>query len=182
MVDIWSKLSYLCTVIINHLKQITTMKNLIGKQIRGFKFIETENCETVGWNNSMETYIGKLGTIIEAYGDYVRVKFEDGKNWVYPINLIKDHLVGELPERGDTILVWDDGMDPDEAIFLAFIPGAALPVICVQPCDEDNFRNEIPFDTLSYQYWKPASGRVKLTLQDIADKFGIDVNRLEIEE
>lgn len=160
------------------------MKNLIDKQIRGFKFIEAENCVTVGWNNSMESYIGKLGTIIEAYDGYVRVKFEDGKNWVYPINLIKDHLVGELPERGDTIFVWDgdDASYPDEAIFLAYIPGTILPVICVRPRDEDRFRNGLQFDTISYQYWKPAAKKLKLTLQDIADKFGVDVSQLEIEK
>ena len=157
------------------------MKNLIDKQIRGFKFSENE-IRVVGWDDSMEVYIGKLGTIMEVYDDYVRVKFEDGTRWAYPINLIKDHLVGDLPERGDIILTWDDGMDPDEAIFLAYIPGAVLPVICVRPRHEDRFRNGLPFDTRSYQYWKPASGRVKLTLQDIADKFGVDVNRLEIEK
>ena len=157
------------------------MENLIDKQIKGFKFIATGMC-VAGWDNSMERYIGKLGTIVEAYDDYVRVRFEDGKRWAYPINLIKDHLVEGSPERGDTILVWDDGIDPDEAIFLAFIPGAVLPVICVRQRHEDRFRNGLPFDTTSYQYWKPASGRVKLTLQDIADKFGVDVSQLEIEK
>ena len=159
------------------------MKNLIGKQIRGFKFIETEIC-VADWDDSMEPYIGKLGTIMEAYDDYVRVRFEDGTRWAYPINLINDHLVGELPERGDTIFVWDgdDASYPDEAIFLAYIPGTILPVICVRPRDEDRFRNGLQFDTISYQYWKPAAKKLKLTLQDIADKFGVDVSQLEIEK
>lgn len=71
------------------------MENLIDKQIKGFKFTELESVGYPGWHNSMERYIDKLGTIVEAYDEYVRVKFEDGTRWSYPINLIKHHLVND---------------------------------------------------------------------------------------
>lgn len=78
-----------------HLKQITTIENLNGRQIRGFKF-------DVGWNNSMEMYIGKLGIIVDVVpqGQYVRVEFEDGTRWAYPIELIYNHLVNDVSECG----------------------------------------------------------------------------------
>jgi hypothetical protein len=71
------------------------MKNYIGRKCKGFRFEdETDNTP---WKESMKTFIGELGLIVEQLDDSVRIDFANDW-WHYPISLIKEHLIPETPE------------------------------------------------------------------------------------
>ena len=94
-----------------------------------------------------------------------------------------ENLIGkEHTKRGDEVLVWDgDESIAVKRIFLAYIDGANYPTLVVHDTDEENFKNGKNFATVKYKNYKTIPQKTKLTLQQIADKFGIDVNDLEVE-
>jgi hypothetical protein len=65
------------------------MNTVIGKKIKGFKFEETHN---LGYNQKMDNYIDKIGTIIqyEESDDTYRIEFEDNEYWHYPAQLVEE--------------------------------------------------------------------------------------------
>jgi hypothetical protein len=74
---------------------------LIGAKVRGFKF---KNRSYIGYEpESMDEYIGKIGTIIEIEKETSRsyvclVEFEDDKErYWYPMTHISKHLVATEP-------------------------------------------------------------------------------------
>ena len=76
-------------------------EELIGKKVRGFRFV-TERFNAVGYmSTKMDKYVGKEG-VIEEYNiqfDSYRVKFEDGMSYHYPVERIEHHLVDEENEK-----------------------------------------------------------------------------------
>lgn len=69
------------------------MEDLIGRNVRGFKF---ESRGDLPYATEMNKYIGKVGEVIAYYrsSNEYRVKFEDAL-WSYPAEQIKKHLVEE---------------------------------------------------------------------------------------
>lgn len=69
-----------------------------------------------------------------------------------------DFLPQEKPtfKRGDLIKVWGNNENMAvEMIGLTFVDGAEYPVVCVNKYDEEKFRNNELFRTLSWKHWKP---------------------------
>jgi hypothetical protein len=157
------------------------MKELIGKKIKGFKF---DKIDILPYNkNAMDNYIGKVGVITKVHDKDVKVEFENDY-WFYPLPEALNHIVEEHPQRGDEVLVWDGDGDesiPLKRIFLAYIEGAEYPIQVVLNGYEENFKNGETFATSKYTHYKTTPQKTKLTLQQIADKFGIDVNELEVQ-
>lgn len=116
-------------------------------------------------------------------------KFWLSAEWVMNMNTqsVKDFLkqIEEpwIPKRGDRVLVsGNDGIER-ERIFLTKIEGSKYPYVVVNKYQEDRFENGESFDTISYQNMKPLSTsqpQTELTMEEIAEKFGIDVNNLKI--
>lgn len=71
------------------------MENLIGKKVRGFKF-ESYKYKSLVFNPRMEEYLSKIGVIMERNEFGWGVKFEDGSQYTYPAEEIKQYLVGNL--------------------------------------------------------------------------------------
>jgi hypothetical protein len=148
------------------------MKELIGKKIKGFKFADTKSTEI------MDICIGKIGLITNVRSHSVQVEFGF---WTvsYPLPEALSYI---LPQRGDEVLVWDKYESTAvKRIFLAYIEGAEYPIQVVLNGYEENFKNGETFATSKYRNYKTIPQKTKLTLQQIADKFGIDVNDLEVE-
>ena len=88
-------------------------------------------------------------------------------------------------KRGDKILVWDtDEKYAQKRIALTYVDGAMYPVICVENDNEDDFINGKTFYTAQYTHWKPIPQEqvVELTMDEIAEKFGIDISQLKIKK
>jgi hypothetical protein len=156
------------------------MKELIGKKIKGFKFEETD---CLPYNNKeMDNYIGKVGVITKVRDEDVRVKFEDDNYYFYPLSEALNHIVEKHPQRGDEVLVWDiDESKAEPRIFLAYIERAMYPVQVVHGGCEKDYKNGNHFDTDRFKFYKLPPQKTNLTLQQIADKFGIDVKSLEVQ-
>lgn len=97
-----------------------------------------------------------------------------------PVQSVKDFLEElekpEFPKKGDRILVSDKGNNWREAIFVTYIEGALLPIMCVYFDDEYDFKNNKIFRTVGWKYWKPISEKkvIKVTMEEIAEKFDVD--------
>ena len=156
------------------------MKELIGKKIKGFKFSGTD---CLRYNSGkMDNYIGKIGVITKVHDKDVKVDFENNNYWHYPLPEALNHIVEEHPQRGDEVLVWDgDESKAEKRIFLAYIEGGSNPVQVVYYGDKEKFKSGKTFYISRYTHYKPIPQKTKLTLQQIADKFEIDVNDLEVE-
>lgn len=72
---------------------------MLGKKVYGFKF---ENHNFLKFSSLMEKYVGKVGLIVyEAPNINVcRVRFNDDEEWLYPSEMIQDHLVDESYVEG----------------------------------------------------------------------------------
>lgn len=72
-------------------------KNLIGKKVRGFKFTTSSE---LAYTSSMDGYEECAGEIIGVNEVSVKVQFEDGRYYWYPLDQIEQHLVkDELPSQ-----------------------------------------------------------------------------------
>ena len=156
------------------------MKELTGKKIKGFEF-KSKSASLPIYNKEMDNYIGKIGVIYSVGNGFIDVQF-DNRPWSYPLPEALNHIVEEHPQRGDEVLVWDRYESTAvKRIFLAYIDGANYPIYVVHNDYEENFKNGETFATSKYTHYKTTLQKTKLTLQQIADKFGIDVNDLEVE-
>lgn len=68
------------------------MESLIGKKVKGFKFVGNYGGST------MDKYIGQIGIIDRVIDEFVKVIFNDGEYWIYPLLEIEKHLVNEYPK------------------------------------------------------------------------------------
>jgi hypothetical protein len=89
------------------------MKNYIGRKCKGFRF--ESGIDGVRWDPMIEPHIGEVGVIAEQGNGSVRIEFEDDW-WLYPISLIEEHLIPEIPEipqlgEGIEMEVSDNGVE-----------------------------------------------------------------------
>lgn len=89
----------------------------------------------------------------------------------------------ELLSRGDIILVWDiDETDAVERTFAGYVEGAISPILTIKRGEEFKFNENVPFYYTSWKYWKllPKKPIVEVTMAEIAESMGIDVEQLRI--
>jgi hypothetical protein len=104
------------------------------------------------------------------------------------IKLVKEELERRetmewKPVRGERVLIGDSENDiKEEAIFLAKIEGAKYPVIVVDGYYEEEFENGEEFDIDMFKCIKQIPKKTELTLQEIADKFGMAVSDIRIKD
>jgi hypothetical protein len=78
------------------------MKNYVGRKCKGFRF--QDGTDDIEWTRPMEKYIGKVGLIYDQYDNSVIISFEN--EWRhYPISLIEEHLIPEIPKIPQLSLV-----------------------------------------------------------------------------
>lgn len=153
------------------------MNELNGKKVKGFKF---EGNESVFYNLQMDKHIGEVG-VIEDYDemyDNFYVQFKTA-GWCYPASEIEKHLVDE-PKRGDEAMFSNDGKKWEKGIFAGEIEGAIKPYFSGHSSYKKEFLDKEPFMVTEWKYMKPLPNKTKVTKQQIADKFDIDLDNLEI--
>jgi hypothetical protein len=161
------------------------MKNQVIKALNkehGKKVIEY-------WKNRGVDTKDYSGECTEQYGDvYMYYGVIDGlfNNYRYRDVLYHNAEIIELPvefERGERVLVRDrDNSEWCESIFITKIDGALYPYVVVISNYEDDFMNGKEFYTTQYRQCKKLPTEKELTMQEIADKFGINVNDLKIKK
>lgn len=142
----------------------------------GANVIKWWQCQDVNTKNYAGSLDGRYYGIID--NNFVCYTLEQ----VQSANATIIELPNELPQRGDTILVWDnDEKDADRRIFLAYIEGAKQPITCVDKHNEYEFTYGKEFDTTKWKHWKPipkediAEELVELTVEDISNGKGVGV-------
>jgi hypothetical protein len=145
------------------------MNNLRGKKCKGFKFDKKD-----GYYYDMDEHIGEVGEITYIDDLFAGIRFEKN-TWSYPLNEIEKHLVHEeniIPELGEGVLMevsnHKDFKPSYEDMVLGIYKGSFLTM------DEE--------DWWIWKYAKPIKQKVTLTKQEIADKFGYNINQLIIEK
>lgn len=141
------------------------MEKLLGKKCLGFKF---EN--RYGYIKIIDKYIGQIGEITYVDDKSVAITFNDGKYWFYPPAEVHKHLVTEeIPTLGEgkLMLVSDDENHWIEVIVFYKHNGKYYAKMS---------KESIYF--FSYDYAKEITAEV--TMQEIADKFNININDLKI--
>lgn len=94
-------------------------------------------------------------------------------------------LPPDLPQKGDRILVWDEMYEkPRERIFFAYLEGTKYPVVAVSQSDEEKLLKNQVVDVVSWKNYKLIEPikEIELTLDEIATKFGINVEQLKIKK
>lgn len=84
------------------------------------------------------------------------------------------------PKRGDRVLVWNIEGHETEAIFIAEIEGGIFPIVAVSFWYEEKFNKGEKFLTDQWKNMKPLPQVKEVTMQEIADKFGVTVEQLKI--
>lgn len=75
-------------------------KDLIGKEVRGFKFESITN--GLSYNTCMDIHIGEVGEITHIERNWCQVDFKDDF-WQYPISEVRNHLVDNAPYQKNEI-------------------------------------------------------------------------------
>tara|TARA_R110001599_G_scaffold42455_5_gene127831 strand:+ start:72 stop:533 length:462 start_codon:yes stop_codon:yes gene_type:complete len=149
-----------------------TMNNLIGRKIKGFKF---KGKAGLSYIDSMEDRIGEVGEITYLYSDSVEVIFNDNFLWRYPLDQIEKHLIpeeNEIPELGEGVLMEVSDCEDFDVSYKEVVIGSYKGLFLVGE------RTHISY----WQYARPTKEKVVLTHKQIAEKFNIDINQLEIEK
>ncbi len=132
------------------------------------------------------------------YRDYMEYCIDWGKKLVYsgPTQHYKKMTFKEFKEKymnkeelkfGDKVLCWDGGTCKEKQVFIAKVND------CFLACDEENFSKiklsisanaKLLGDIFSYQYCeKIIEAPVKeVTLEDVANRFGVSVDRIRIKD
>jgi len=140
------------------------MKDLIGKKVRGFKFGDCYKC---GYTKEMDIHDGQIGTIIDCvnYNNSYRVDFGD-EDWQYPAELIEQHLVEDTIDR--------DVLRRELEKFSEWYKSSASTKRFYTQNEE--CLNEY------FKYLDEQGSTKELTLQEIADKFNVPVDKIRIKE
>ena len=104
-----------------------------------------------------------------------------------PTELTIDEFIamteGEQFTRGEEVDVRDSDIeDWKPRIYLATVHGAMHPYVCVFKWNEDKFKNNELFGTTNWAQIRKIQPKTVLTRQEIADKFGVPVEQLEIKD
>ena len=143
--------------------------NLKGRKIKGFKFEDIN----IGYFPGMNSFIGEVGEITHVYIDRVSIYFKED-SWFYPIDQIEKHLIpeeNEIPELGEGVLMEVSDCEDFEVSYKEMVIGNYKGLFLVG-------------ESTHSSYWKYARQvrKVVLTHKQIAEKFDIDINQLEIEK
>tara|TARA_R110002124_G_scaffold123030_1_gene281738 strand:+ start:1718 stop:2158 length:441 start_codon:yes stop_codon:yes gene_type:complete len=143
--------------------------NLKGRKIKGFKFKNSK----IGFRDEMNNFIGEVGEISSILYDRVRVQFKED-SWFYPLDQIEKHLIpeeNEIPELGEGVLM---EVSDYKDFYLS----------CERMVIGKHKSLFIVGDRSRINYWQYARQvrKVVLTHKQIAEKFDIDINKLEIEK
>tara|TARA_R110002167_G_scaffold96020_2_gene254985 strand:+ start:314 stop:754 length:441 start_codon:yes stop_codon:yes gene_type:complete len=143
--------------------------NLKGRKIKGFKFEDIN----IGYFPGMNSFIGEVGEITHVYIDRVSIYFKED-SWFYPIDQIEKHLIpeeNEIPELGEGVLMEVSDCEDFEVSYKEMVIGNYKGLFLVG-------------ESTHSSYWKYARQvrKVVLTHKQIAEKFDIDINKLEIEK
>ena len=147
------------------------MNNLKGRKIKGFKF-ENSN---IGFSDEMNNFIGSIGKVDCVYSDRVLVEFDFGSYFHYPIDQIEKHLIpeeNEIPELGEGVLMEVSDSKNFSKSHKRMVIGKYRGLFAIAHTDY----------IIRYKYARPIKEKVVLTHKQIADKFDIDINQLEIEK
>lgn len=91
-----------------------------------------------------------------------------------------------IDPKGRRMLVWDHNEnDAQERIVIAKLPNTHFPYIAVSITEEDIFLEGKKHDPVIFKHAKPIPEKeeaVELTLEQIAGKFGISLDRLKIKK
>lgn len=142
------------------------MKCLLEKKIRGFNFGASK----------IKDYNNKVGIIKHQLDNSVVVLFDDGNYCDYPLPEALNHIVDDednIPELGDGVLM---EVSHNEDFFLSL----KRKVIGKK---HGLFYGQKEVDSISvfgYKYARPIKEKTELSMQEIADKFGVDVNDLKM--
>lgn len=98
-----------------------------------------------------------------------------------PYNNIPVITVDELlfqPKTGDYVFASNDRKNWCKTIYL-YTNNSPAPHICTPTIQENLFLNGYNYDTYQYKFIKPYN-KIIITPQDIASKFSVDINDIEI--
>ena len=146
------------------------MNNLIGRKIRGFKFEDTN----IVYLSVMNSNIGEVGEITFVSKKDVMVQFENDR-WYYPIDQIEKHLISEeneIPELGEGVLMEVSDSEDFCLSCEEVVIGSYIGLFLVDESTHSSY----------WKYARPIKEKVVLTHKQIAEKFDIDINQLEIEK
>ena len=142
--------------------------------------LSKEKADKYAWNCTKEG-----GTICRYYG-YVNGNFSNYHLLYLKEMGIKIKTLEELtPTRGDRVLVWNDNKkDAEERIYLGTIEGATYPFIVVNIIHEENFKRGEKFYVNTYKNMIPIPKDeiVEITLGEVAELLGKDVNQIRIKK
>lgn len=159
---------------LKELKQID-MKDLIGKKVKGFKF-EGGKYNGLSYECYMDKHIGEVGEITKYYPEgYYNVRF-NGCDWCYPASLIEEYLVEE----------WEIGKEY-EFTHESMGGWVKKKLLAILP---DEYKDRyIVSSGVTSKGWTYMSAirhiepKVKeVTLEDIAEKFGVSVESIKIKK
>lgn len=98
----------------------------------------------------------------------------------YTCHPASDFLEPEL-KRGDRVMVWDDYESrATERIFLAEIKGYEYPYICVSDVSEEKFLSGQTFLVNVWKNCKPIPQKEQLTIKQLAELAGKNIDEIEI--
>jgi hypothetical protein len=148
---------------------MNTTNKLIGKKVKGFKF-EDGKYNGLEFSKKMNRYIGEIGEIIEynETNNRYKVEFKDDY-WLYPAELIEQHLVEEtplddLPMIGDGVLMEVSGND--ENWFQYNVIGKNKHGFFIA-WDSENFSTNL------WKHARPITPKTKITRKEFESKFEI---------
>ena len=144
--------------------------NLKGRKIKGFKFEDIN----IGYFPGMNSFIGEVGEITHVYIDRVSIYFKED-SWFYPIDQIEKHLIpeeNEIPELGEGVLMEVSDFEDFNLSCERMVIGNYKGLFIVGELSNIN----------CWEYARPIKEKVVLTHKQIAEKFDIDINQLEIEK
>lgn len=146
------------------------MNNLKGRKIKGFEFRDDE----LNYDIAMDKHIGEVGEITRVFSFSARVQFENN-SWNYPLDQIEKHLIpeeNEIPELGEGVLMEVSDCGDFDVSYKEVVIGSYKGLFLVGE----------PTHISYWKYARPIKEKLVLTHKQIADKFNIDINQLEIEK
>ena len=147
------------------------MNNLIGRKIKGFKF---KGKSGQSYEDRMDCHIGEIGEISLVLSDRIRIQFKDDF-WSYPLDQIEKHLIpkeNEIPELGEGVLMEVSDCEDFDVSYKEVVIGSYKGLFLVGEHTHISY----------WKYARPTKEKVVLTHKQIAEKFDIDINQLEIEK
>lgn len=143
------------------------MEKLLGRKCLGFKLQNGY----LPYSQHMDKYVGEIGEIVLiTFNKSVKIQFKDGKYFYYPLSEVHKYLVTEeIPTLGEGKLML---VSEDENHWIEMI-------VCFK--HNNKYYTKMSKESMffyTYEYAKEII--VKVTMQEIADKFNINIKDLKI--